>query len=320
MKLVMGLIFTLSISVFAQDDTQLFDAYMADVNANRVNKVSSLSYVKSVENKLFENISSLFDDLQVSMNQVGYIAPEDKVHEFSTKWMSHSKEVNIEKLLKNIIADPKLPLKDPRVAKILKDNRKYSQILRESFYIFDKDHVAPKKLQNIVKPFGKLNDAVVAGDPNLIEQYSSKVLKGYEIIDTKQILSEFDFINKKEFDEFYKTVKKDVKNLLKKSSHSVHDFHNLRKHHKKFLIIYFNLDGAGPTAKGGLLDNYITQLGDLNDIYVDMEMRFQVNFESHEILMDESIKRNMNKTMRFLEEDMISVKLGPSCISAFKGL
>ncbi len=319
MRLFQILFLIFSFSVAAQD-TQLFDDYLAEVNAGRVTNSNSLQYVKSAEVKLFENISVLFDELHVSMDEVGYISPKDRVIEFSSGWKKHSKDQKLVKLLKRLVDDPKLALNDPSIPKTLKDNRKFSQMLRESFYIFDRDHSAPKSLEKVVKPFGKLNDAIVAGNPNLIEEYSKKVLKGYNNLDTELILKEFDFISKSEFDDFYKTIKKDVKSLLAKPAHTVHDFHTLRKQHKKFLTIYFNLEGATPPAKLKVLNNYITQLGDLNDIYVDMKMRLGVDIDSHTIVIDDSIKRNMNRTMSFLEEDMINVKLGPSCYSAFKGL
>jgi hypothetical protein len=65
------IIFTLlfSFSTLAQD-SEFFDSYLEEVKAGRVTKSNSLQYVKGSEAKLFKNISNLFDDLQVNMEEV----------------------------------------------------------------------------------------------------------------------------------------------------------------------------------------------------------------------------------------------------------
>lgn len=319
MKLLFLLTFLFSLSTLAQVPN-LFETYMDGVNSGSITESNSLHQVRKSEVKLFENISVLFDELQVSMDEVGYISPKDKVREFANGWKTHSKDQKLKKLLKRLAEDPKLALRDPSIPKLLKDNRKFCQFLRESFYIFDKDHTAPSQLEKVVKPFGKLNDAIVAGNPNLIEEYSKKVLKNYKKLDTELMIKEFDFISKSEFDDFYKVIKKEAKDILAKPVQTVHDFHNLRKLHKKFSYIYIAVSDGMSVEKSKVLSVYIDQLGDLNDIYVDMKMRLGVDLDSHIIKIDESVKRNMNRTMSFLEADMINVKLGPSCYSAFKSL
>ena len=307
----------LTLSALAQEEVGVFDQYLKAVNEGLVTKSNSIQYMKNVEAKVFLGMSELFDDLQVSMDGVDYIAPKDKVSEFSRKWSEHFKEKNVEGILKKLSQDPNLAFENPLIAKTLKNNRKFCQILREKFYIFDKSHLAPKSLEKVVKPFGKLNDAIVSKNPELVEMYSKKVLKGYKKLNLKMIVKNFRYINKNEFNLFFKVIKKDVKKMLLKNSHSIHDFHWIRKQHKKFLVIYFNLDGASVGGKFSLLDNYITKLGDLNDIYVDMKMRLGSNLDAHQIVIDDSIKKNMNKTIKFLEADMKTVQFGPSCSSFF---
>ncbi len=315
---IICLLFLFSITAKGQEKLGVFDEYLREVELGRITKNNSIQYMKGVESKVFVGISELFDDLQISMDGVEYISPKDKVSEFSKKWTKHFKENDIESLLKKLSVDPKLALEKPYIAKTLKANRKFCQVLREKYYIFDRSHSAPKSLEKVVKPFGKLNDAIVSGNPKLIEEYSKKVLKEYQNLDLKKIIKKFNYIDKNEFNFFFKQIKKDVKIMLSKSTHSIHDFHWIRKQHKKFLVIYFNLDGVSIDGKFNQLDDYITKLGDLNDVYVDMKMRLGADLDAHQILIDDTIKTNMNKTIKYLEADMKTVQFGPSCSSYFR--
>jgi len=315
MKLLIILIF--SIATCIADDISVFDEYLKLVEEGKVSRQNAVEYIRKVEVDLFKNISVLFDKLQYSDLETNYIVPKEKVQEFATIWNKDIKSNNLVKKLKKLSKNPKTVLENSKLKKMLKRNRKYGQILRESFYIFDRDHKAPKKLQNVVKPFGKLNDAVVSQNPVLVEKYSKKVIKGLRKLDKDKILDEFQYINKAEFTEFFKHVKDDVTTTLEKQTHSIHDFHWVRKQHKKFLVIYYNLERYTPHNKVALLDNYITKLGDLNDIYVDLKMRFKLDLKAYDLVIPSKIKSNMAKTIEYLEKDMSSVALAPRCQSYF---
>jgi hypothetical protein len=304
---------------FGQAD-DLFEEYLVKVKSGELTQLNSIEYMKKTEIKLFENMSAFFDELQVSSDDIEYVAPKDKVSDFASGWKKHSKDKKLKSVLKQIIQDPKIAIENPQIAKMLKENRKFSQFLRESFYIFDKTHLAPSMLEKVVKPFGKLNDAIVSGNPNLIEEYASKVLKNYKKLEMKKILKEFDYVSKSEFDKFFKDIRKKMVTLLDKPTHSVHDFHWIRKQHKKFSVTYIVMERATYHPKVSLLADYITELGHLNDIYVDMKMRLGVNLDDHLISLDSQFKKNIIQTIKYLETDMKSVKLGPSCYSFFKVL
>ena len=315
MKLLIVLIF--SISIYGADDISVFDQYLRLVKEGVVTKKNAANYISTVESDLFKNISVLFDELNYSDLEINYISPREKVQDFASSWQEDIKSNRLSENLKKISKDPKLILLDTKLQKSLKNNRKLAQILRESFYIFDRDHDAPKRLQNVVKPFGKLNDAVIAQDTALIEKYSKQVTKALKKLDQKKILSEFQYINKKEFNEFFKYIKDEVTSTLNKPTHSIHDFHWIRKQHKKFLVIYYNLERYTPHEKVVILDDYITKLGDLNDVYVDLKMRFKLDLKDHDLIIPKDIKSNMSKTMQYLEKDMRFVALTPSCQSYF---
>jgi hypothetical protein len=278
-KLILVLVFT-SLSSFSQDS--FIDRYKADVSSGIINEENSLDFIRKAENELYVELAELFDELQFDHSDGNYFSPKDNVYRFSTRWKEHTKSFKIESLLDQIISDPDVALKNNDVRRLLKENRKFCQILRENFYIFDKSHDVPKKLNRVVKPFGKLNDAIVAGNASAIQTYAAEVRDGFKKINLKKIVKDFSYVSKSEFDAYFKGIKRDFKKMLTKSSHSIHDFHWIRKQHKKFLVIYMEIEGLKAHPKAEILDNYITKIGDMNDI----------------------------KT----------IKLGPSCYSLFKVL
>lgn len=307
----------LSFANLAFGEDSFLDRYKKDITSGVVSDTNALSYIRNIENKLYSEMSVMFEELQFDHHSKSYFSPKDKVHEFTTKWKRHTKQIDLRKLLLEISSAPRIPLKNESIRKRLKENRKFVQILRENFYIFDRDHDVPKKLNNIVKPFGKLNDAIVAGNENLIQEYALKVAKGVKKLNINKIVREFHYISKDEFDEYFKVLQKDFKSMLSKQKHSIHDFHWIRKQHKKFLVIYMGSKGNKPHLKASLLDDYITKIGDMNDIYVDIEMRFNLNLDNHTIKMNESFRKQMVKTLSALRRDMKDIKLGPSCYSIF---
>ena len=303
---------------FAQ--SEMFDKYLKDLDRGKITQSTALKYMQKTETALFNEISQYFDKLQYDFPVDGYISPKDKVHDRTFNWKKHTKDTELKKILKKLSTNPKLALKDPKIAKILKENRNFCQILREEFYIFDQDHMAPKSLEKVVKPFGKLNDAIVAGNLNSIQDYSGQVLSNMKKLDMKTLLSEFQYISKSEFNSYFKNIKKEVSKVLLKKTHTLHDFHWIRKQHKKFLVIYLNLETSSKSSRGLVLDKYISKLGDLNDIYTDMKMRGNINLENHIIKIDPKIREGMSKTLKYLEIDMRTVTMGPSCFSFFKVL
>jgi hypothetical protein len=308
----------LSTSSFSQDS--FLDRYNTDVASGAITESNAVNYIRQSENQLYSEVSELFDDLQFKHEDGNYFSPKDKVNEFSSKWKNHTKNSKLNKTLDKIIADPDFAIKNNDIKKLLKENRKFCQILRENFYIFSKNHEVPKKLNKVVKPFGRLNDAIVAGNENLVQVYAAEVQDGFKKLNLKKIVKEFDYVTKKEFNEYFKTLKRDFNKMLAKSSHSIHDFHWIRKQHKKFLVIYMGVEGVNPHPKAQVLDNYITKIGDMNDIYVDIEMRYNLNLENHTIKMDKNFRKQMTKTLSFLQADMKTINLGPSCYSFFKVL
>ncbi len=52
--------------------------------------------------------------------------------------------------------------------------------------MFDQEHSAPKRLEKFVKPFGKLNDAIVAADKDSIKKYAQKVLEARSKVGDKR--------------------------------------------------------------------------------------------------------------------------------------
>lgn len=312
------LLFIFSFSSFAQDN--LFDQYLSRIEENIINKKNSVSYLEKTERTFFKEVSALADELKFTDEDINFISAKDNLNKTLSKWESHTKNFNLKKNLKEIINSPQIAINNPKLFQSLKDNRKYAHLMRESFYVFDKSHIAPKKLESFVKPFGKLNDAIITKDKELIKKYASKVLDNYKSLNTKALTNKFNSINKSEFLVYFKSIKNDVNTIFSKDITTPHDFHTLRKQYKRFLTVYNNLDVYIPHPKMKLLDNYISKLGELNDIYTDMRFRYGLDLHEYEISFPKKFKFEILDTIQYLEDDMSSIQLGRSCSSFFKSM
>jgi len=301
---------------FAQES--LFDDYLNLVEKQSINSSEAMYHLSSTEKKFFKEITQLADEIKFDDSQLSYLSVQDNFKEAQLTWSAHSKEVSIKKKLKALIKKPQIVLDDPTLARTFKDNRKFAHIMRESFYLFDETHTVPSMLDDFVKPFGKLNDAVVVGDTKLIKKYAKQVLKNYDALKINKINKAFRPIKTSEFFKYIKEIKSDAAKIFSKTITTTHDFHTVRKFYKRFLFIYYSLDDYIAADKFKRLDRFITKFGELNDIYTDMKFRFGMNIKSYEIEFPKAFKNEIISTLGFLEEDMNSVELVKTCGSFFK--
>lgn len=317
MKALLLVFFLFSVSISAQTQ-DIFEQYLTKVESGDITSSNAFNHLDELEGKLYRDANKFFDELAIVGDEVNYIAPKDKLSEVTKKWEDHFRKKNLEGLFKKAIDDPGSILKSPEAIKAFKDNRKFSHIMRSTFYVFDEDHSAPKKLEKYVKPFGKLNDAVVAGDHEAIRKYAKKVLEARSDVRPKKIIEQFKTINKAQLAEHFSEVRKNVTSMLGKSVFTPHEYHYIRKQFKEFLVVYSNLDAYMPHPKLAVLDGYITKLGELNDIYTDLKFRFGLDIDKHQIEFPQRFKYEIGQSLGFLEEDMLSVRLGKSCQSFFR--
>lgn len=303
------------ISSYAQ--SSIWEDYINDVSNGVTDSSNAIERLKTLESKFFDDVAKLFDELKFTHDEVNYISVKDNASTTLLRWKSHSKDVNIKKILTKIIQDPGYVLNDSELQLVLKDNRKFAHLMRESYYVFDQSHTAPKGLEKFVKPFGKLNDSIVAQNPEHIKNYAQKTLNTMDKFKPKAFIKNFKPVNKKEFLKYFSSVKENVYSLLNKKTSSPHDFHTLRKHYKRFLTVYKNMEIHIPHPKLELLDRYIANLGDLNDIFTDIPYRFGVSMENYQIDFPKMIKNDFIETIHFLETDLTSIELMRSCTSFY---
>lgn len=303
-----------SMALLAQDN--LFDSYLLAVEKKEI--TNTTNYLEKIEKKFFNDISQFADELSFTENDINFISAKDSFDTSFNTWSTHSKKIDIKLILKRIAKDPKYVITSSDIKSILKENRKFAHLMRESYYVFDNTHLAPENLENFVKPFGKLNDAIITKDEKLISKYATKVLKNLNQIDEMNLKNSFHSINKKQFLSYFGSIKTEIDSIFNKKVTTPHDFHTLRKQYKRFLYIYHNLDTYIPHSKLIKLDNFISKFGEVNDIYTDMKFRLGLDLHRYEINFPKNFKFEILDTIKFLEQDMQSIQLGKSCSSFYR--
>ena len=299
----------------ANDD--LFAKYVELTRQGQITPANAEIYLKELESDFFKKLSRFFDETDFSEQRINYIAVEDNLRGALLDWSRHAENNQLAQTLEELARDGRAALENRELQVILKKNRKLAHLSRITFYVFDKKHAAPKELESFTKSFGKLNDAIASGDRQLVENHAHKTLKKLGKFDTDKTAAKFVSVNKSEMSQHFRKMRESVEDLLQRNSHSVDDFHWLRKRYKQILTVYYNLDTYNPPKKSALLNSYISQLGELNDIYTDLHFRFGLDLSHYKTKFPISFKEEVSSSMRFLEEDLQNIYPAQSCASFF---
>lgn len=307
MKLFLVIIFSFTLSA---NDSLLKQYLKFAKDSSRTHEELS-KFLEKKEKNFFKMIAKLSKELQFSTTDNQTISPENNLALKVDHWTEHSKKKKIKKKLQKLIENPE---GFKTYKSIFKENRKYAHLLREAFYVFDKTHKTPKKLESFVTQYGKLNDAISSKNIELIYEHAKKTLNAYNKISREKILNDFKIVKPSQFLSYFKSIKKEVFQVLEKSSHSTHDYHFIRKKFKRYLYVYFHIDSMEQHPKLKLLDDYISKLGDLNDIYVDMKFKFAFDVKNHLISFPKKFKKEIQQTFEYLEEDIKGLKFKKGCL------
>ncbi len=126
------LVLILTRSLFAQEG-DIFEVYYSKVKGGEITASNAFSHLDELEGKLFRDANRFLDELTIVDAEVNFISPKDNLSEISAKWRSHYQNTEMDKLLKKAMRDPHAILDSPESIKTLKDNRKFSHIMRSNF-------------------------------------------------------------------------------------------------------------------------------------------------------------------------------------------
>tara|TARA_B100001971_G_C18268046_1_gene596757 strand:+ start:204723 stop:205685 length:963 start_codon:yes stop_codon:yes gene_type:complete len=310
------LLFILSTQAYCQVD--IFQKYLDELESGKINRSNVVDHLVNYENRLYSEINSYFDELAFVMDEKNFISLDDRMLDDYQNWNKHLKDHDIKKILNEIAQDPSVLKKNPQYIKALKENRKYAHFIRQSFTIFDSKHSPPKSVNKFVKTFGKLNDAILAENAIATRELANKCSEALAKIKKKKVLKAYNPVSKKELNNYLSKVKSNTQKILNAPTHSVDDFHTIRKEYKKFLHLYYNLEDHTPMNKYRMLNDYITKLGELNDVYTDIKFRLNIDLEAYEIQFPKRVNKLMIEAYDYMEEDLRFIELGQSCYSNFK--
>jgi hypothetical protein len=273
-------------------------------------KQSEKSFILTeIESKMFNHISSVFEQSTLNSLDSKSIAAQDFFNERLLEWESEFNKVNFKELLKEIRDDGKDAL-NKKTIKYLKDHRSALNKLRITFFVFDQNHEAPIDFHQFVTDLGKLNDAIASGKNSKIIKYSERSLESLKKIKNLDLKNDFKALNDVEFDHYITELQKESLLLVNKNSLNLDEFHDLRKNFKNFLSVYqsIEMDSGFKAQTSELLDELVTGFGDINDIYTDLKITKAFEIQDREIVLTPELRSNLKKGLKFLKNDLCNMR------------
>ena len=212
----------------------------------------------------------------------------------SEKW---NKSLDVPKLRVDLkkIADGK-PVSEEKLTE-LKAVRKDGNVLRGTYVLLDKNHEAPAKLDQVVTKFGKMNDAIAAGDKDLQKHYARATLKALDEKALKKEIKEFDPATHKSFE---KHMDEEVANLdkgLEKKTLLAPEFHDMRKSLTKVLnILTLDPDSRKDPKIEALYQKVLstqTAMGEIHDDLSAKAMHGDIKYDTYEVKMPAKMRADL---------------------------
>mgnify|MGYP006924551479 CR=1 FL=1 len=192
-------------------------------------------------------------------------------------------------------------------------NRKLAHYLRQTFYMFDETSNPPKDYAKFVKLFGKLNDSIATGDNKLSKKLATDLAKLKKNIDMDNFNSSFRPKTKDQFIADFSSGQKKIKKLLNAELISVHKYHWLRKQIKLFSHLYLISDNSLSKEKRLFFADVLDKFGDLNDVYTDIQIRFQTDLENHNITLGQDLRGLLLKIIKHSKKDLCQLDISCGC-------
>ena len=187
----------------------------------------------------------------------------------------------------------------------LKAVRKDGNVLRGTFVLLDKNHEAPPKLDQVVTKFGKMNDAIAAGDKDLTKHYARVVLKSLDAKAMKKEIKEFDPATHKSFEKHMDEETKSLDASLQKTKLLAPEFHEMRKSLTKVLnILTLDPDSRKDPKIEALYQKVLstqTAMGDMHDDLSAKSMHGDIDYDTYEVKLPAKMRADLRDILDTLE-------------------
>ena len=271
-----------------------------------------LVILQKIEHEVFDNINIIIKESTLKELNASNVNPENFFNSRLKKYQKYLSEIDFKKDLKGL-RDGGSDYVDKNLTNELKELRGRANKVRTSFYVFDETHEAPEAFAKFVASFGKLNDAIASNNHKKIKLRAEKTLALFKETEDLSIKKSFEALNEDQFRNYLEELNKKMTTLLKKSSISVDEFHEIRKDLKQIHSSYdaiLSLKGIKneDSATSMLLDDLIDQMGKLTDVYTDIEITHLLELEDHTIKIPVQMEKNLRKTLDFFSNDLCDLK------------
>jgi hypothetical protein len=187
----------------------------------------------------------------------------------------------------------------------LKLVRKDGNILRGSFVLFGKNHEAPPKLDAFVTKFGKVNDAIAAGDPKETARQADKALKTLDVHGFDKEVRHFKPSSRRAFDDFLASSDNRTLESLDKPTVPAPEFHEMRKSLTKLLSI-MTLDPKlreDPAVDDLYKHTFAlqTDMGTLHDKLIERSLRGQIDYDHYQVTIPAPMKAELRAILSRLQ-------------------
>jgi hypothetical protein len=181
----------------------------------------------------------------------------------------------------------------------LKELRKKMDVLRRFFELFTKEAAAPKDLARFVKRFGGLNDAIAAGELELIRESADATQEALRKLDIKTLSTRFKPFKKKHVNKRLSFFLQRISEFSSKKEIPLEQFHRMRKDMKILVRLLQETPSGTFDQDIRLLQRVLDLMGELNDLYIITEIH------SPELLKDRVLylqKRFRKEVKNFVSE------------------
>jgi len=197
-------------------------------------------------------------------------------------WQEEAKLTEVREVVAQL-ARGELSVLNKKTKADLKTSRKYGLIIRSGFQLFDKSHAMPEEIQNFIRAFGKLNDAISSKHQAKIIARAQSLLELFEKLPSQDLLEYFTSAGKGNFIEYMENHINEISVSISKSAVSEKEFHATRKSIRT-LLAYFQLQYATqPSRSKELICNYLAyisrEMGNIHDEIVESKINKSKNFE-----------------------------------------
>lgn len=187
----------------------------------------------------------------------------------------------------------------------LKLVRKDGTVLRNAFKLFDKRHESPEKLDWFITKFGKLNDALQAGDTGSAARYARVALDHLHEHAIAKEIGTFRPGSKRSFAEYMSASTSLLRADVEKESVLVPEFHEMRKVITRMLdIMTLAPELRNDPAMERLYRRALPlqeEMGVLHDRYIAQRLRGEIDYEHTAVVIPPEMKQRIRGVLASVE-------------------